>query len=200
MSAFPTRVTASLRDSDMRRLEEVRALPRRDKKLSRTDVFRRVLATEAFIEDALRDGKSILLRDEDGVRELILESTPTFRVRRKTDQTVKALTSKLLKPKDRVLLHLLIIGDKTTWGTAITDEIKLLSGQLYPTIKSLTNDGLITVAEEDEESAIAERRPTRNFCSLTEKGRTLATETMETLEELVVEYQASISPKVVRLT
>ena len=61
------RVTASLRDPDLENLQEVAEATR----LSENDAIRKALATEAFVQETLRGGGAILVRDKDGnVREV----------------------------------------------------------------------------------------------------------------------------------
>lgn len=61
------RVTASLREPDVENLEEVSETTR----LSENDAIRKALATEAFVQETLRGGGAILVRDKDGnVREV----------------------------------------------------------------------------------------------------------------------------------
>lgn len=61
------RVTASLRDPDLENLQEVSQAT----KLSENDSIRKALATEAFVQDVLRNGGKILIKDRDGtVREV----------------------------------------------------------------------------------------------------------------------------------
>lgn len=56
------RATVSLRDPDVRNLEEVAEATR----LSENDAIRKSLATEKFIQETLRDGGTILVKDKDG--------------------------------------------------------------------------------------------------------------------------------------
>lgn len=61
------RVTASLRPRDESNLESVAE----DAGLSENDAIRKALATEAFVQETLKDGGSILVRSKDGtVREV----------------------------------------------------------------------------------------------------------------------------------
>ena len=61
------RVTASLRPRDENNLESVAE----DAGLSENDAIRKALATEAFVQETLKEGGSILVRSKDGtVREV----------------------------------------------------------------------------------------------------------------------------------
>ena len=62
-AATVRRVTASLRRRDEENLEEVAEAAG----LSQNDAIRKALATEAFIQEAIKSGGSILVRDKDGV-------------------------------------------------------------------------------------------------------------------------------------
>jgi len=56
------RVTASLRERDETNLEQVAE----DAGLSQNDAIRKALATEAFVQETLRSGGEILVRDSKG--------------------------------------------------------------------------------------------------------------------------------------
>lgn len=61
------RVTASLRAKDESNLEKVAD----EAGLTQNDAIRKALATEAFVQDTLKGGGSILVRDADGtIREV----------------------------------------------------------------------------------------------------------------------------------
>lgn len=62
-SATVRRVTASLRERDESNLEQVSE----DAGLSQNDAIRKALATEAFVQETLKSGGAILVRDKDGV-------------------------------------------------------------------------------------------------------------------------------------
>ena len=61
------RVSVSLRDTDLKRLDEVSDASH----LNPNDAIRKAIATEAFVQRTLASGGKILVRDEDGnVREV----------------------------------------------------------------------------------------------------------------------------------
>ncbi|HEX2058701.1 MAG TPA: ribbon-helix-helix protein, CopG family [Actinomycetota bacterium] len=61
------RVTVTLRQSDQRRLDEIAEAVH----LSQNDVIRKALATEAFVQRVLGEGRKILVEDANGnVREV----------------------------------------------------------------------------------------------------------------------------------
>lgn len=61
------RVTASLRAKDETNLEKVAD----EVGLNQNDAIRKALATEAFVQDTLKSGGAILVRDKDGsIREV----------------------------------------------------------------------------------------------------------------------------------
>lgn len=63
----PSRVTVTLREPDEERLEEVTEATR----LSQNDAIRKALATEAFIQRTLGEGRKILVEGTDGeIREV----------------------------------------------------------------------------------------------------------------------------------
>lgn len=56
------RVTVSLRPSDLDRLGEIAS----ETHLSQNDAIRKALATEAFVQRALAEGRKILVEDAEG--------------------------------------------------------------------------------------------------------------------------------------
>ena len=64
---MPKRVTVTLRDPDVKRLNEVSD----STELSQNDAIRKALATESFIQRTLADGGKILVESETGeIREV----------------------------------------------------------------------------------------------------------------------------------
>ncbi len=61
------RVTASLRAKDEKNLEKVAD----ESGLTHNDAIRKALATEAFVQDTLKDGGEILVRDPDGTIRMV---------------------------------------------------------------------------------------------------------------------------------
>jgi hypothetical protein len=62
------RVTASLREADLANLREVAEATR----LTENDAIRKALATEAFVQEVLRGGGSVLVKDaDDKIREVV---------------------------------------------------------------------------------------------------------------------------------
>jgi metal-responsive CopG/Arc/MetJ family transcriptional regulator len=63
----PKRVTVTLGEADVERLDEIS----RAERVSRNDAIRRALATEAFVQRTLAAGRKILIEDADGkIREV----------------------------------------------------------------------------------------------------------------------------------
>ncbi|MDQ6947489.1 MAG: ribbon-helix-helix domain-containing protein [Actinomycetota bacterium] len=63
----PKRVTVTLGESDVERLDEIS----REGRVSKNDAIRRALATEAFVQRTLAAGRKILIEDADGkIREV----------------------------------------------------------------------------------------------------------------------------------
>lgn len=64
---IPKRVTVTLGETDVERLEEIADSER----VSQNDAIRRALATEAFVQRTLAEGRKILVQDKDGkIREV----------------------------------------------------------------------------------------------------------------------------------
>jgi DNA-binding PadR family transcriptional regulator len=57
------------------------------------------------------------------------------------------------------------------YGFDIMDVTGLPSGTVYPALRRLERDGLITAKWEDEATAISEQRPARRYYRMTKAGR-----------------------------
>ncbi|MDR1511915.1 MAG: hypothetical protein LBS56_00305 [Propionibacteriaceae bacterium] len=62
------RATVSFREADLNNLQEVAEATR----LTENDAIRKALATEAFVQEVLRDGGSVFVKDKNGaIREVV---------------------------------------------------------------------------------------------------------------------------------
>ena len=57
------------------------------------------------------------------------------------------------------------------YGFDIMDVTGLPSGTVYPALRRLERDGLITAKWEDESTATAEQRPARRYYRMTKAGK-----------------------------
>jgi PadR family transcriptional regulator, regulatory protein PadR len=57
------------------------------------------------------------------------------------------------------------------YGFDVMDITGLPSGTVYPALRRLERDGLITARWEDEASAFAEQRPARRYYRVTRSGK-----------------------------
>jgi DNA-binding PadR family transcriptional regulator len=57
------------------------------------------------------------------------------------------------------------------YGFDIMDVTGLPSGTVYPALRRLERDGLITAKWEDEATAVAEQRPARRYYRMTRAGK-----------------------------
>jgi DNA-binding transcriptional ArsR family regulator len=68
-----------------------------------------------------------------------------------------------------MILRALSLGYQ--FGFDIMDVTGLPSGTVYPALRRLERDGLVTSSWEDEQLATEEQRPARRYYSLTRQGR-----------------------------
>ena len=61
------RITVNLRASDMRRIDAIA----RETGLSANEILRRALATESFVMEHRKEGRKILIEDDEAVREVL---------------------------------------------------------------------------------------------------------------------------------
>ena len=77
------------------------------------------------------------------------------------------------------------IGRGAEYGLEIMSRTRLSSGTVYPILRRLEAEGLVSSRREDLESATAARRPARRLHALTARGE----EVLEAARSDLIEHQ-----------